>query len=273
MHRISVPDVARPRHFPSGVALFLLGAFLLVQPGCRAERPVAPEPVHAPAILEQVPHDSKAFTQGLLIDGAHWLESIGLYGRSELREVDRQSGRVLRSVSLPPFLFGEGLALFDGKLYQLTWREGVCLVYDRESFQVVDRFRYQGEGWGLTNCDTWLYMSDGSATIQVRDPGDFSLVRTFQVESSRGPVYQLNELEWINGEIWANIFRTRRIVRMDPVSGRVRGFLNLEHLPPPQDQHPEQDVMNGIAYDPDTGAIWLTGKNWKYLYRIAWPPQ
>ncbi len=243
--------------------------FLLL--GCNNQRPRSTPIVKEPAILSFVPHDITAFTQGLVIDGDVWLESTGRYGHSELREVERQSGKVLRSVTLPENLFGEGLALFAGNLYQLTWREGLCFVYDRETFEVVGHFRYEGEGWGLTNCDQWLYMSNGSDTMQVRDPASFRIIRTIDVHDHQGPVTQLNELAWIEGEIWANIFETKTIARINPETGHVIGYLTFDHLPLPGHEHPKQDVFNGIAYDPKDQSIWVTGKKWSHLYQIQWP--
>lgn len=225
-----------------------------------------------PRILQRKPHDPEAFTQGLLIDGDMWLESTGRYGRSELREVDRESGRVLRSKPLPDHYFGEGLALLNGKLYQLTWREGVCLVWDRETFELIREFNYPGEGWGLATDGKVLYMSDGSSVIRVLDPETFREVRRLEVRGRGGAVRDLNELEWVEGELWANVFGTRRIVRISPDTGRVAGVLDFSHLPIALDWHAEQDVFNGIARDPDTGEIWVTGKLWKGLYRIQWPP-
>lgn len=232
---------------------------------------VADEPVVRPRILERKPHDSEAFTQGLLIDGDVWLESTGRYGKSELREVDRKTGKVLRRDKLPDTYFGEGLALLNGKLYQLTWLEGVCRVVDRNTFNLLREFTYKGEGWGLTTDGKLLYMSDGSAIIRVMDPETFNEIRRFRVLSSKGPVMMLNELEWVEGEIWANIFGTGYVARIRPRDGKVLGFVDLRHLPMVMDQRPEQDVLNGIARDPETGDIWVTGKLWNALYRIQWP--
>lgn len=231
-----------------------------------------PDPGVRPHISAVAPHDPEAFTQGLLADADVWLESLGLYGRSELREVDRRTGRVRRRVPLDRRFFGEGLALWRGHLYQLTWREGICLVYDRETFELQRQFTYPGEGWGLTADENHLYMSDGSATIRVLAPETFTEIRSMEVRGHDGPVRLLNELERVNGEIWANIFQSKRIVRFNPADGRVLGFLDLSHLPLAEDAHPGQDVLNGIAADPDGTSVWVTGKNWKRLYRLEWPP-
>ncbi len=225
-----------------------------------------------PRIVQRKPHDPEAFTQGLLIDGDRWLESTGRYGKSELREVDRDSGRVVRARSLPAHYFGEGLALLNGKLYQLTWREGVCLVWDRESFELIREFTYSGEGWGLATDGKVLYMSDGTSVIRVLDPETFRELRRFEVRGPRGALRNLNELEWVDGELWANVFETKIIVRILPGSGRVVGVFDFSHLPIAMDWHAKQDVFNGIARDPESGEIWVTGKLWKSLYRIQWPP-
>ncbi len=236
------------------------------------QTPVPRTPVHRPRILARAPHDTTAFTQGLLVDGDRWLESTGLYGQSELREVDRASGAVLRRIRLDSRYFGEGLALHKGRLYQLTWQEGVCFVYDRDTFELIERRPYAGEGWGLAGDGSVLYMSDGSDVIRVMDPQNFTEIRRFRVRGPAGPVAGLNEMAWIEGELWANVFPTKWIVRFAPDDGRVTGFLDLNHLPPPADIHPGQDVLNGIAYDPADRSVWVTGKNWKHLYRIEWPP-
>lgn len=255
-----------------GWAYGYLGVWLLVS-ACGGTRPPAgPEPIHRPGVVARVPHDPAAFTQGLLIDGDVWLESTGLYGKSDLREVRRDTGEVLRRVPMDRRHFGEGLALFGNRLYQLTWRERVCIVYDRDTLEEVTRFRYSGEGWGLTNNDRHLFMSDGTATIRVLDPETFRVLRTFEVRGYRGPVTRLNEMAWVAGEIWANVFETNLIVRFDPQDGRVLGFLDLSHLPLAADVHPDQDVLNGIAYDPETGGVWVTGKRWQALYQLDWPP-
>lgn len=228
--------------------------------------------VDRPQVLSRKPHDPEAFTQGLLIDGAHWLESTGLYGRSELREVDRKTGKVLRRLKLPDDQFGEGLALLDGKLYQLTWRAGICRVIDRETFTLLKEFKYPGEGWGLTTDGRLLYLSDGTGVIRVMDPETFTEQRRFRVTGPQGVVTGLNELEWVEGELWANIFGSGLLVRIRPRDGAVLGFVDLRHLPIVMDHRPDQDVLNGIARDPETGEIWVTGKLWQALYRIEWPP-
>lgn len=229
------------------------------------------ESVGRPEILERNPHDKTAFTQGLLIDGEFWLESVGRYGESELREVERKSGKVVRRLKLPEDQFAEGLALLNGKLYQLTWRAGICRVIHRETFTLEKELKFEGEGWGLAEDGRQLYLSDGTDVIRVMDPETFRELRRFRVISRNGPVQGLNELEWVEGELWANIFGSKLIVRIRPRDGQVTGFVDLRPLPLFMDQHAKQDVLNGIARDPETGFIWVTGKLWKSLYRIGWP--
>lgn len=231
------------------------------------------QPVARPQIMERKVHDAEAFTQGLLIDGEYWLESTGLYGKSELREVERKTGKVLRRLILPDDQFGEGLALLDGRLYQLTWRAGICRVIDRKTFTLIEELKFEGEGWGLASDGKVLYLSDGSGVIRVMDPATFKEQRRFRVLGIRGVVEGLNELEWVEGELWANVFGTGMLVRIRPRDGKVLGFVDLRHLPIVMDKRPEQDVLNGIARDPETGEIWVTGKLWNALYRIQWPPE
>ncbi len=248
----------------AGRPVCLLGGLLLTLTLLRAGDP-------QPRVVERLPHDPAAFTQGLILDGEVWLEGTGRYGKSDLREVEKKSGRVIRSLPLPAQWFGEGIVLLDGKIYQLTWRSGVCRVVDRETFEVVRIHRYRGEGWGLTTDGSRLFMSDGTSNLRVLDPETFEEVKRISVREEGRPVGNLNELEWVRGEIWANIWKTRRIVRIDPVTGEVLGGVDLSHLPLPEDRWPGQDVLNGIAVDTETGDIWVTGKLWKALYRIEWP--
>jgi len=245
---------------------------LLLVAGCGRE--MAPPPtVPAPApivrarpdMVSRLPHDAAAFTQGLLFEGDHWLESTGQYGESDLREVERATGRVVRTLPLEDRFFGEGLARIGNRLYQLTWQEHMARVVDWETFEEVKRFRYPGEGWGLCTDGENLFLSDGSATIRVLDPETFREVRRFQVTGPQGPVKWLNELEWIQGEIWANVFQSTHLVRFTP-QGVLLGEIDLSALPFPEDRHPDQDVLNGIAYDPETDQVWVTGKCWKALY-------
>lgn len=223
-------------------------------------------PVWDYEIVAEHPHDPRAFTQGLILAGDRLFESTGQYGDSELRRVELGTGRVLESRKLAGQLFGEGLALFGDWLYQLTWRAGRCLVYGADNLAPFGEHRYQGEGWGLTSDGEHLLMSDGSSRIQVRDPADFKLLDQIQVRDGDNPVPRLNELEWIRGLIWANVWQTTRIAIIDPETGKVVAWLDLAALV--QRQPPGSNVLNGIAYDAESGRILVTGKWWPKLYEI-----
>lgn len=234
-------------------------------------RVVAPTPPtdYTYRVLKSYPHDPQAYTQGLLWHNGSLYESTGLEGGSSLRKVALTSGKILQYRAMPESWFAEGLALLQGKLYQLTWQNGIATVYDQTTFDPQQSFNYQGEGWGLTTDGKWLYMSDGSEKIRVLDPATFKSVRTIEVYNHRKSVGMLNELEWIEGELWANIYLTDQIVRIDPQSGAVKGVIHMEGLLPNSLRDTNTDVLNGIAYDPQSKRVWVTGKNWKQLYEIA----
>jgi glutaminyl-peptide cyclotransferase len=197
-----------------------------------------------------------------------FFESTGLLGRSTLRRVEWPSGRVLRKVALPPDVFGEGLARVGNRLVQLTWRSGRGFVYDLATFRLLHEFRYGGEGWGLTHDGRSLILSDGSDVLTYLDPQRFVSTRKLAVTWNGRPVHRLNELEFIDGEVWANVWHTDVIVRIDPASGRVSSFLDMSGLLP-EDRRPEGGaVLNGIAYDPATRRVFVTGKLWPLLFEI-----
>lgn len=185
-----------------------------------------------------------------------------------MKSTDLQTGRKLNEISLPRRYFGEGAALLDGLIYQLTWREGIAMVYDAVSFEKRSEFRYKGEGWGLTTDGKMLYMSDGSNRIYVLDPESFATIRTIEVHMGSSPVKYLNELEWIGSRIWANVYTTDQAVIIDPENGNVTGIIDLRGLLGPSDITPATDVLNGIAYDAQTGKIFVTGKNWNKIFEI-----
>jgi glutaminyl-peptide cyclotransferase len=223
-------------------------------------------PVYGYEIVRQYPHDTSAFTQGLVLTGSGLYESTGLYGASSLRKVDLQTGAVLKKVNVDPAYFAEGMTIFQGKIFQLTWQSQTAFVYDPATFARIGQFFYTGEGWGLTHSDQYLIMSDGTNRIRFMDPVSFQPVRSINVYDDLGaPLTNINELEYINGEIYANIWLTNWIVRIDPVSGKVLGWIDFTGLLP---AGTSADVLNGIAYDESTGHLLVTGKFWPALFEV-----
>jgi glutamine cyclotransferase len=223
------------------------------------------------AIVAEFPHDTSAYTQGLMYVGEGvLLESTGIYGKSELRSVTLTDGTVRQRTRLPQERFGEGLALHDGIVFQLTWESGIAYVYDASTLQVRDSVRYAGEGWGLTSDGTSLIMSDGSDTLRFLDPENFSVRRVLPVRfSTGGPVHKLNELEYSSGEIFANVYQSDWVVRIDPINGVVQEILDLSALLPGHDIGAgAENVLNGVAVDPSSGNLFVTGKRWPRLYEL-----
>ena len=219
-------------------------------------------------MVASYPHDSTAFTQGLLVQGDRLFESTGGYGESTLRVTDLASGRVLRQRSLARNLFGEGLALAGGRLYQLTWKAGVGLMHDSVTLEQVGQFSYPGEGWGLAASSQHLVMSDGSAQLRFLDLKDQRELRRIEVYDGGRPVAGLNELEYIEDSLYANVWPTDRIAIINPSSGQVRGWLDLSDILPLVFRHPRIDVLNGIAYDAEAKRLFVTGKRWPRLFEI-----
>ncbi len=243
------------------------------EPAPPREPPPPPEPtppeVFGYRVVEEFPHDPRAFTQGLFFHDGFLYESTGLRGESTLRRVDLESGEVLEERELLPQFFAEGAALAGDFIFQLTWESGIGFVYTRE-FRLVREFRYSGEGWGLTFDGEHLVMSDGSDELRFLDPSTLRQVRTLKVTAEGEPLPQLNELEWIEGEIWANIWTEDRIARIRPDTGEVTAFVDLTDILPAfwRLRYPEMDVLNGIAWDPETDRIFVTGKKWPKLFEI-----
>jgi glutamine cyclotransferase len=219
-------------------------------------------------VLHTYPHDSSAYTQGLIYLDGHLYESTGLNGRSSLRMVDLETGRALQSAPVPSQYFAEGLTNWGSTLIQLTWRSHIAFVYDRFSFRLLRTFHYDGEGWGLTQDGKNLILSDGSATLRFLDPATFQVARSIVVNDQGSPINQLNELEYVHGEIYANVWHTDRIARIAPSTGKVLGWIDLSGLLP-ADQHPDPEaVLNGIAYDAEHDRLFVTGKLWPELFEI-----
>lgn len=234
------------------------------------EPPMEPTaPVVAVQQVRSYPHDSTAFTQGLVWRDGKLYESTGRYGESSLRRVELETGRVLQKVNLPANYFAEGLAAVGDTLYQLTWKEGVAFKYDANTMQPAGQVSYVGEAWGLASDGRRLIVSDGSSYLTFIDPATFQIDTTLRVTNGGQPVDQLNELEWVRGEVWANVWHTHQIVRIDPRTGRVKGTLDLSAIVPPV-RDPE-GVLNGTAYDPVGNRLLVTGKLWPRLYEISVP--
>lgn len=220
-------------------------------------------------IVHVFPHDAEAFTQGLVYAGGHLYESTGLNGRSSLRMVDLQTGRVLQRHDLPPKYFGEGLTDWGGELVQLTWKSGDVLVYDRFSFALQRTLRYPGEGWGLTQDGKNFILSDGTSILHFLDPRTFHEIRRITVvDDYKHPLLNLNELEFVRGEIYANVWQTDWIVRISPRSGKVLGWIDLSGLMDKSRLEDPDAVLNGIAYDRRWDRLFVTGKLWPNLFEI-----
>lgn len=247
-----------------GTLVLLLGMGVVVGLTGAFPRGVPVTPVR---VIAQYPHDPEAFCQGLVVAEGKLYEGTGQYGQSSLRQVELKTGRIERTVPLDRAYFGEGIAVHGDRIYQLTWKERLGIVYDRTTFAPVNSFRYTGEGWGLTTDGTHLILSDGSANLRFLSLETFEVVRRVSVHSGLRPIDKLNELEFVEGEIYANIWYSDRIVRISPKTGEVLGWLDLSALYPAS-KRPREHVLNGIAYDADARKLYVTGKNWPQLFEI-----
>jgi glutamine cyclotransferase len=253
----------------------ILPAFAQQHNNAQASIPDVPFSTRTPRWVARAtrrwPHDSLAYTQGLVVRDGVLLESTGLEGHSDLRSVDRTTGRMLQRALLPDSEFGEGIASIGDRVYQLTWQSGRGRVYDARTLAVVDSFAYDGEGWGLASDDTLLYLSDGTSRVRVIDPNGFRVVRRIHVTEAGQGVHMLNELEWVRGELWANVYETTLVARIDPATGRVVGWIDLARLLPDAQRDRLKDrggVANGIAYDRAADRVLVTGKYWPYLFQL-----
>jgi glutaminyl-peptide cyclotransferase len=235
-----------------------------------ASAPDAPQRLKV-KVLSTRPHDPEAFTQGLVLDGTTMFESTGLNGKSSLREVDPQTGKVRRKVDVPAEYFAEGLALADGRLIQLTWKEEKAFVYDRSDFRKLSEFRYDGEGWGLCSDGTRLVMSDGSDRLTFRDPKTFAVQSIVNVSLAGKPATELNELECVDGAVYANVWQTDDILRIDPKDGRVTAVIDASGLLTSEERQ-KTDVLNGIAWNPATKTFLITGKLWPRMFEVQFVP-
>jgi glutaminyl-peptide cyclotransferase len=235
-----------------------------------AQPPAAETPIQLEVAVpvQRFPHDPQAFTQGLFIDRGELFESTGMMGRSSVRRVDLASGKVLKSVTVQPPYFGEGIAPWQGQVLSLTWQNGTGFRWDRVSLKRLGSFRYKGEGWGLTSTGRELVMSDGSDVLRFVDPKDFATRRTVKVTVQGRPLRMLNELEWVNGQVLANVWMTDFAVRIDPASGKVVGVIDLSRIHREAGVTGYSQVANGIAFDARTGKLYMTGKEWPALFEV-----
>lgn len=224
---------------------------------------------HRYEVVNVFPHDRQAYTQGLFYKDDYLYEATGLRGESSVRKVNLKSGEVIRSFSVPSEIFGEGITYYDDKIVQISWDSGRGFVYRFSDFKLLQEFRYAGEGWGLEHNNNRLYMTDGSHKIRLLNDQTYSLAETLEVYDDKGPVKYLNELEFIKGKLWANIYRHEKIAIIDPETGKVEGYINLKRLLPMNDYTSQTDVLNGIAYDAQNDRIFVTGKKWPKLFEIT----
>lgn len=224
-------------------------------------------------VVKDYPHDADAYSQGLIFVDGSLYEGTGKYGQSTLRRVDLKTGDVLQQISLDNRVFGEGITAWDDTIVQLTWKENIGMVYDRKTFELRRRFRYSGEGWGITHDGRNLIVSDGTSTLRFLDPRSFQVVRRLAVHSGANRIRHLNELEFVDGEILANVWYKDYLVRISPTSGEVTGYIDLSRLWPQSLRPDKEAVLNGIAYDDVGKRLFVTGKNWPRLYEIRLVPR
>ncbi len=267
----------RPRMPTRPIVAFTVAALLGLLPLAFPPAVVSPRAAQPPAkatavygyrVITAYPHDRRAYTQGLIYCDGFLYEGTGLHGASSLRRVQLETGRVLARHSLESQYFGEGITAWEDAVFQLTWRSGVGFIYDRSGLKVRGTFRYPGEGWGLANDGRRLIMSDGTAILRFLDPRGFRETGRLTVMDGTLPVAELNELEYVRGEIFANIYRTDRIARISPVTGRVVGWIDLGGLLSPQERAADVDVLNGIADSGRKDRLFVTGKLWPRLFEI-----
>ncbi|PWK86821.1 glutaminyl-peptide cyclotransferase [Fulvimonas soli] len=227
-------------------------------------------PVYGYRVVRSYPHDTGAYTEGLFYRDGHFYESTGTVGQSSIRKVDPATGEAVQRRNLPPPDYGEGIVAWKNRLYELTWQSQHGYIYDLATFAPLGSFTYPGEGWALTTDGTRLYMSDGTPDIRVLDPVTLDETARIRVTADGQPLANLNELEWVKGELYANVWLTDRIARIDPKSGRVTAWIDLAGLAPKPDEtaDPTNDVLNGIAYDAARDRLFVTGKRWPKIYEI-----
>ncbi len=272
----------RQRAIPVSLACYAVGGALSLL-ACRgndtaptldsakaaATAPATGSPTYTAIVVRSYPHDVAAFTEGLFIKDGKLYEGTGIEGKSDIRRVDLATGTIELRREVAPKVFGEGIVAFSNVLYELTWKSGIAFTYDLATFTPRPQtFHYAGEGWGMTTDGESLIMSDGTARLRFLDPKTFAVRRTLDVHDGASPVSQLNELEWVKGELLANIWQSEQIVRIDPKTGAVTGWIDLTGILPATERTGREDVMNGIAYDAAQDKLYVTGKYWPKLFEI-----
>lgn len=222
-----------------------------------------------PKIINKYPHDKAAYTQGLVYYGGYLYESTGLYGKSSLRKVEITTGKVLQSIPLQVQYFGEGIAILNDKIYQLTWENKKAFVYDLKTFKLLKEYTYPTEGWGITTDGKQLIVSDGSNFLTFYDPDNFNITNTVMIKQGNKSLYNINEMEYLDGLVYANVYMTDSIVIINSNNGDVVGFIDISLLRQNLDDPVSAEVSNGIAYNPDTKTFYLTGKNWSNLFEVV----
>ncbi len=257
------------------LALIILQGIVLI-PSCSNSKECTPATDeitrYTYEIVQTYPHDRDAFTQGLVFEDDILYEGTGLNGRSTIRKVALETGEILEIHKLSDRFFGEGITIYGDKIIQLTWQSNTGFVYEKDTFELLDEFTYPTEGWGITHDGTQLIMSDGSSTIYFWDPESLQEIDRIEVFNNNGPLVRLNELEYVQGEIYANIWQTDYIAIIDPETGRVTGWINLTGLLKPDALNQPVDVLNGIAYDSKNDRLFVTGKLWPALFEIKLIP-
>lgn len=247
---------------------FVIVAAALAACACGPASEASGVPEYTYEVVHAYPHDPMAFTQGLFYLNGILFEGTGLEGQSSIRKVKLETGEVLQKRDVPEQYFGEGIVNWNDRLLELTWKAQSGFIYDLNSFAPRSEFPYPGEGWGLTQDGTRIIMSDGTADLRFWDPETLKETGRITVTDENGPVKELNELEWVKGEIYANVWQTDRIARINPANGKVTGWINLTGLLPPSERTEMTDVLNGIAYDAAGDRLFVTGKRWPKLYEI-----
>ncbi len=219
-------------------------------------------------VLNTFAHDKRAYTQGFVYDNGYFYEGTGQYGESTLRKVNAKTGDLIGSLNLPSDVFGEGIVLYKNEIFQLTWQSLVCYVYDKENFRLLHKFNYQTEGWGITTDGEDLIMSDGTSIIYYVEPEFFTKLHQFEVCDNNGAVNNINELEYVNGFIYANVWQTDKIIKIDPSSGKISAVINCSKLVPKEYVGSRDNVLNGIAYNAEKNTFYVTGKRWPVIYEI-----